>query len=99
MKMTDKIAAKVIKKMMKSAPEDIKGQLNDNLIWIRDAQKNIPVVGSLARILYADSEGRIKIAFAFNKAIEKKKIKGPIALGRDHHDVSGTDSPLSLIHI
>ena len=93
LKMTDKIAAKVIKKMMKSAPEDIKGQLNDNLIWIRDAQKNIPVVGSLARILYADSEGRIKIAFAFNKAIEKKKIKGPIALGRDHHDVSGTDSP------
>ena len=93
LKMTDKIAGKVIKKMMKSAPEDIKGQLNDNLIWIRDAQKNIPVVGSLARILYADAEGRIKIALAFNKAIKGKKIKGPIVLGRDHHDVSGTDSP------
>lgn len=93
LKMTDKIAGKVIKKMMKSAPKGIKGQLNDNLIWIRDAQKNIPVVGSLSRILYADAEGRIKIALAFNKAIKKKKIKGPIVLGRDHHDVSGTDSP------
>jgi urocanate hydratase len=93
LKMTDKIAAKVIKRMLKSAPDDIQGQLQDNLLWIRDAHKNIPVVGSLSRILYADAEGRIQIALAFNKAIRNKKIKGPIVLGRDHHDVSGTDSP------
>lgn len=90
---SDKIAAKVLKKMLKSAPEAISSQLNDNLLWIRDAHKNIPVVGSKSRILYADAEGRINIALAFNKAIKNKKLKGPIVLGRDHHDVSGTDSP------
>ncbi len=90
---TDKIAAKIIKKMLKKAPEEIKGQLLDNLRWIEAADKNIPVVGSKSRILYADAEGRIKIAKAFNKAIAKGKISAPIVLGRDHHDVSGTDSP------
>ena len=90
---TDKIAAKVIKKMLEGAPDQIKGQLIDNLLWIRDAKKNIPIVGSMSRILYANANGRIGIAKAFNKAIKKGKLKGPIVLGRDHHDVSGTDSP------
>jgi urocanate hydratase len=90
---TDKIAASVILKMMKTAPDEIKPQLRDNLLWIRDAQKNLPVVGSFSRILYADAEGRIAIAEAFNRAIKSGKIKGSIVLGRDHHDVSGTDSP------
>jgi urocanate hydratase len=90
---TDKIALDVMTKMLKTAPKEIKQQLNDNIVWIRDAQKNKMVVGSQARILYADSEGRTKIAEAFNKAVKSKKIKAPVVLGRDHHDVSGTDSP------
>lgn len=89
---TDTIAAQVIEEMLLSAPAEIRGQLQDNLLWVREAQKNKLVVGSQARILYADAEGRMKIAAAFNKAIKEGKI-GPIVLGRDHHDVSGTDSP------
>jgi len=90
---TDKIAAKVIEKMMKDAPDEIQQQLGDNLLWVKQAEQNKLVVGSQARILYADAEGRIRIARAFNKAIRKGKIKAPVVLGRDHHDVSGTDSP------
>ncbi|TAL59055.1 MAG: urocanate hydratase [Bacteroidetes bacterium] len=90
---TDKIAAKVLEKIYKKAPKEIKQQLADNIRWIKEAQKNKLVVGSQARILYADAEGRIKIAEAFNKAIKEKKISAPVVLGRDHHDVSGTDSP------
>lgn len=89
---TDTIAAQVIEEMLLSAPSEIRGQLHDNLLWVREAQQNKLVVGSQARILYADAEGRIKIAAAFNKAIKEGKI-GPVVLGRDHHDVSGTDSP------
>ena len=90
---TDKIAAKVIRKIMKSAPEAIQSQLRDNLLWIESAKTNLPIVGSKSRILYADAEGRIKIALAFNKAIKNGKLKAGVVLGRDHHDVSGTDSP------
>ncbi len=90
---TDKIALKVLQDMYKKAPKEIKQQLEDNITWIKDAQQNKLVVGSQARILYADSEGRIKIAQAFNKAIKAGKISAPVVLGRDHHDVSGTDSP------
>ncbi len=90
---TDKIAARVLIKLYKHAPEEIRGQLNDNIIWIESARKNLPIVGSKSRILYADAQGRIEIALAFNKAIKDGVIKGPIVLGRDHHDVSGTDSP------
>jgi len=90
---TDAIAAAVLEEMYVTAPAQIKGQLNDNIIWIKSAEENIPVVGSKSRILYADAEGRIKIAQAFNKAIAKGQISAPVVLGRDHHDVSGTDSP------
>jgi len=90
---TDQIAAKVLKKMIKQAPVEIQEQLKDNVLWIQNAKTNLPIVGSKSRILYADAEGRIKIALAFNKAIKSGKLKGPIVLGRDHHDVSGTDSP------
>lgn len=90
---TDRIAASVIRELLPEAPEEIKGQLNDNLIWIEAADQNIPVVGSKSRILYADSEGRIRIAKAFNDAIARGELSGPVVLGRDHHDVSGTDSP------
>ncbi len=90
---TDKIAGDVLEEMMKHAPAEIKQQVSDNLLWINSAEENKMVVGSEARILYADTEGRIKIAEAFNKAIKEGKIKAPIVLGRDHHDVSGTDSP------
>jgi len=93
LEVTDKIAALVLEKIYKTAPKEIRQQLSDNIRWIKEAQKNKLVVGSQARILYADAEGRIKIAEAFNKAIKQKKIKAPIVLGRDHHDVSGTDSP------
>jgi urocanate hydratase len=93
LRITDQIAASVMEEMMKTAPPVIMQQLADNLLWIRQAEKNKLVVGSQARILYADSEGRIRIALAFNKAIRDKRIGGPIILGRDHHDVSGTDSP------
>lgn len=90
---SDAIAADVIKEMLVDAPHEISSQLQDNLNWINQADEMIPVVGSLARILYADAEGRIKIATALNKAIKEGKITAPIVLGRDHHDVSGTDSP------
>ncbi|MBK8669071.1 MAG: urocanate hydratase [Saprospiraceae bacterium] len=90
---TDKIASKVLKKIFKTAPQEIRPQLNDNIHWIEQARTNLPIVGSKSRILYADAEGRIQIALAFNKAIKKGKLSGPIVLGRDHHDVSGTDSP------
>jgi urocanate hydratase len=79
--------------MLATAPEDIKGQLADNLHWIKEAGRNHLVVGSQARILYADAEGRTRIALAFNDAIRRGLISRPIVLGRDHHDVSGTDSP------
>jgi urocanate hydratase len=91
--LTDKIAENVLKDMYHKSPDEIKGQLYDNILWISNADKNIPVVGSKSRILYADAEGRIRIALAFNDAIRKGQIKGPVVLGRDHHDVSGTDSP------
>lgn len=90
---TDKLATDVLEEIMKDAPHDIKPQLADNIHWIKEAGKNRLVVGSQARILYADSEGRIKIALAMNRAIREGKVKAPIVLGRDHHDVSGTDSP------
>ena len=90
---SDKIAAEVLQDIAKSAPEDIRGQLEDNIHWIIEAGKNRLVVGSQARILYADYEGRTKIAEAFNRAIKSGEISAPIVLGRDHHDVSGTDSP------
>ncbi len=90
---SDAIAAEVIEAMLHEAPHDIQGQLRDNLLWIQSADKNLPVVGSKSRILYADSEGRIRIARAFNQAIASGRLKGPVVLGRDHHDVSGTDSP------
>jgi urocanate hydratase len=90
---TDAIAGEVLEKMLKEAPEEIQPQLRDNITWIKAANTNLPVVGSKSRILYADAEGRIKIAKAFNDAIQSGKMKGPVVLGRDHHDVSGTDSP------
>ncbi|OFY86174.1 MAG: urocanate hydratase [Bacteroidetes bacterium RIFCSPLOWO2_12_FULL_35_15] len=90
---TDKLALVVLEEMIKTAPKEIKQQLNDNIVWIKDAMKNNLVVGSQARILYADSEARIKIAESFNKAIKSGELSAPVVLGRDHHDVSGTDSP------
>lgn len=90
---SDEIAVNILKKELETAPEEIQGQLNDNIHWIDEAGRNHLVVGSQARILYADCEGRTKIALAFNEAIRKGEISAPIVLGRDHHDVSGTDSP------
>ena len=90
---TDRIAAEVLREIAKTAPEDIVGQLEDNIHWIVEAGKNRLVVGSQARILYADCQGRMKIAQAFNRAIASGEISAPIVLGRDYHDVSGTDSP------
>ncbi|MDO5980743.1 urocanate hydratase [Flavivirga spongiicola] len=90
--MTDEIAATVLQEIMESSPEEIQLQMQDNITWIKNAKKNKMVVGSQARILYADAEGRSKIAEAFNNAIAAGKI-GSVVLGRDHHDVSGTDSP------
>ncbi|HRH61970.1 MAG TPA: urocanate hydratase [Bacteroidia bacterium] len=90
---TDQLALNVLEEMLTTAPDEILQQLNDNIVWIKDAMKNNLVVGSQARILYADAEARIKIAQAFNKAINSGKISAPVVLGRDHHDVSGTDSP------
>lgn len=89
---SDEIASRVLRRLMKKAPSEIQLQMQDNITWIENAKSNKMVVGSKARILYADAEGRIEIAKAFNKAIKNKTI-GPIILGRDHHDVSGTDSP------
>ena len=93
LEITDRIALAVLEEMNTNSPDEIKQQLNDNITWIKDAMKNNLVVGSQARILYADSEGRIKISSAINKAIREGKISAPVVLGRDHHDVSGTDSP------
>jgi urocanate hydratase len=93
LEVTDRIAAEVLSDIAGTAPSEILGQLNDNIHWIREAGKNKMVVGSQARILYADAEGRIKIAAAFNKAVRDGRISAPVVLGRDHHDVSGTDSP------
>ena len=90
---TDRIAAGVLENLAAEAPAEVRGQLEDNLHWIREAESHRLVVGSQARILYADSEGRIAIARAFNRAIREGEIRGPVVLGRDHHDVSGTDSP------
>ena len=90
---TDQLAVKVLSEMAATAPDEIAGQMRDNIRWIEEAGRNHLVVGSQARILYADCEGRTKIALAFNEAIRKGEIKAPIVLGRDHHDVSGTDSP------
>ena len=90
---TDRIAVKVLSEIAASSPEEIAGQMRDNIRWIEEAGRNHLVVGSQARILYADCEGRTKIALAFNEAIRKGEISAPIVLGRDHHDVSGTDSP------
>ncbi|MCK9399561.1 MAG: urocanate hydratase [Bacteroidales bacterium] len=93
LKMTDLIAGNVLEELASVAPAEIRQQLNDNLLWIRAAEENKLVVGSQARILYADAEGRIRIAEAFNQAIKEGRISAPVVLGRDHHDVSGTDSP------
>ena len=93
LEVTDEIATEVLEEIKKKSPSDIQSQMADNIQWIRGAQENKLVVGSQARILYADAEGRIKIAAAFNKAIKEGKVTAPIVLGRDHHDVSGTDSP------
>ena len=90
---TDQIAIEVMQKIKAEAPKEIQQQMQDNITWIEEAKQNKLVVGSQARILYADAEGRIKIAKAFNKAIKSGDISAPVVLGRDHHDVSGTDSP------
>jgi len=92
LKLTDNLACDVLEEIMKNSPKEIQQQMADNIQWIKGAQENKLVVGSQARILYADAEGRMKIASAFNKAIAEGKI-GAVVLGRDHHDVSGTDSP------
>ena len=89
---TDELACEVLEEIMKNSPEEIQQQMQDNITWIKGAQENNLVVGSQARILYADAEGRMKIAEKFNQAIKNGEI-GPVVLGRDHHDVSGTDSP------
>jgi urocanate hydratase len=93
LEVTDRLAMEVLEDIARGAPAEIKRQLDDNIRWIREARQNKLVVGSQARILYADGEGRIKIAEAFNRAIRDGKISAPVVLGRDHHDVSGTDSP------
>ena len=90
---TDRIATEVQEEILRTAPAEIANQIKDNIHWVREANKNRLVVGSQARILYADSEGRTRIAEAFNNAIKRGEISAPIVLGRDHHDVSGTDSP------
>ncbi|MBO4765012.1 MAG: urocanate hydratase [Bacteroidales bacterium] len=91
--LTDRLAMEVLEQEASTAPDEIKGQMHDNVKWIDEAGRNKLVVGSQARILYADCEGRTKIALAFNEAIRDGRLKGPVVLGRDHHDVSGTDSP------
>ena len=93
LKKTDEMAVSVMRQVAAEAPEEIRGQMEDNIHWIEEAGRNNLVVGSQARILYADCEGRTKIALAFNEAIARGWLKGPVVLGRDHHDVSGTDSP------
>ena len=91
--LTDRLAMEVLEQEAAASPDEIKGQMHDNVKWIDEAGRNKLVVGSQARILYADCEGRTKIALAFNEAIRDGRLKGPVVLGRDHHDVSGTDSP------
>lgn len=91
--LTDRLATEVLEDMRRTAPEDIRHQLDDNIHWIKEAQRNHLVVGSQARILYADAEGRTRIAQAFNEAVRDGRLKAPVVIGRDHHDVSGTDSP------
>jgi urocanate hydratase len=93
LRVSDRVAADVLESMAAAAPDEIRDQLEDNLRWIREAERQQMVVGSQARILYADEEGRKQIALAFNEAIRAGRISAPIVLGRDHHDVSGTDSP------
>lgn len=93
LELTDQLATEVLEELRKTAPSDIATQLDDNIHWIKEAGKNKLVVGSQARILYADSEGRTRIALAFNEAIRAGRLSAPVVLGRDHHDVSGTDSP------
>ena len=93
LKITDRIATEVLENIMSTSPEEIKLQMNDNINWIKAAGENKLVVGSEARILYADAEGRMKIAEAFNNAVDSGELSAPVILGRDHHDVSGTDSP------
>jgi len=90
---TDRIAMEVLEKLALESPAEIMQQMHDNIRWIKEAKQNKLVVGSQARILYADCDGRTRIAAAFNEAIRQGKLKGPVVLGRDHHDVSGTDSP------
>jgi urocanate hydratase len=90
---TDNIAINVLEKLLTESPEEIRQQMNDNIQWIKQAGKNNLVVGSQARILYADAIGRTMIASAFNTAISSGEISAPVVIGRDHHDVSGTDSP------
>ncbi|PIE84690.1 MAG: urocanate hydratase [Bacteroidia bacterium] len=91
--LTDQIALEVQEDMLRTAPEEIRAQLEDNILWIKGAQQNRLVVGSQARILYADAEGRARIAHRFNEAVRLGRLSAPVVLGRDHHDVSGTDSP------
>jgi len=91
--LTDSIACEVLEEMIELSPEEIHQQMSDNVQWIKGAAENQLVVGSQARILYADAEGRMRIAKAFNDAVDSGALKAPIVLGRDHHDVSGTDSP------
>ena len=93
LEMTDKLAVQVLGRIAAEAPAEIAGQMRDNIHWIEEAGRNRLVVGSQARILYADCQGRTEIALAFNQAIKDGRLKGPVVLGRDHHDVSGTDSP------
>jgi urocanate hydratase len=93
LKVSDKLAEEVLLGLRKDAPSEIQQQLDDNIRWIQQAEQNKLVVGSQARILYADAKGRMQLSIAFNKAIAEGKISAPIVLGRDHHDVSGTDSP------
>jgi len=93
LQMTDRIASETIEKILINSPQEIKQQMSDNILWINEARKNRLVVGSQARILYADAEGRIAIAEAFNSAVGHGIISAPVVIGRDHHDVSGTDSP------
>lgn len=90
---TDAMALEVLSEMRRTAPDEIQQQLSDNIHWIREAAKNKLVVGSMARILYADAEGRIRIAKQFNDAVREGRLTSPVVIGRDHHDVSGTDSP------
>ncbi len=93
LRITDRLALEELQKLASDAPDEIRGQLQDNIHWIREAEAHRLVVGSQARILYADCEGRVAIARAFNRAVREGSISAPVVLGRDHHDVSGTDSP------